>query len=100
MKFGLTKENYNYILETVVLPLKAKNAVVYCYGSRARGDHQVFSDLDLMVESKSKNGLDLGNIIEKLQTSNFPYKVDLVHILDFAEAYKKSYLADRKIFSE
>lgn len=98
MKFGITKEHYDYIYNNVILPLKAKGAEVYCYGSRARGDHQPFSDLDLMVESESKNNLKLEDIIELLQKSNFPYKVDLVHISDFADSYKKSYQADRVLF--
>lgn len=96
MKFGLTDEQYNQILEIIVKPLMKKGAKVYCYGSRARGDHQKFSDIDLMVESSSKDKLKIPDLQENIQNSNFPFKVDLVHISDFAESYKSSYLRDRK----
>ncbi len=98
MKFGLTPHEYNYIINSVVEPLKKEGAVVWCYGSRARGDHKEFSDLDLMIESSQKNDALIGLIIEELENSNFPYKVDLVHFSDFADSYKKSYLNDHVIF--
>lgn len=98
MKFGLTSDQYNKIVQTIVQPLVKNGAKVYCYGSRARGDFKQFSDLDLMVESTSKEQLNLGELIERIQNSNFPYKVDLVHISDFSENYKDSYLKDRQQF--
>ena len=100
MKFGLTDEQYNQILEIIVKPLMTEGAKVYCYGSRARGDHQKFSDVDLMVESSSKDNLKISDLIETIQNSNFPFKVDLVHISEFAESYKESYLKDRIEFKD
>lgn len=98
MMFGLTPDEYRYILDTIVAPLEAKGARVFCYGSRARGDHQRFSDLDLMVEAT----LDLTPLISRLQeqlsSSNFPYKVDLVELRHFADSYKPGYLQDRRRF--
>ena len=98
MRFGLTDQQFAFIDQKVVRPLAAKGAAVFCFGSRARGDHQPFSDLDLMVESSSKTDLNLEAIAEELSSSNFPLKVDLVHILDFADSYKDSYLAERTPF--
>ena len=95
MKFGLSPQQIEFINKTVVDPLRKKGAVVYCYGSRARGDYKKFSDLDLMVESEDKKNLDLGKLMEILQNSNFPYKVDIVHFSDFAESYKPSYQKDK-----
>lgn len=98
MKFGLTEEQYHYIKKEVVDPLTKKNVVVYCYGSRARGDYKKFSDLDLMIEGQPKEDLRLGDIKEKLQNSNFPYKVDLVLFSEFAETYKAGYQNDKILF--
>lgn len=95
MKFALSQQQYEYIHQTVVMPLQQKGAQIYCFGSRARGNHQPFSDLDLMIESESKQNLNIGQIQEQLQNGNFPFKVDLVHISDFADSYKSSYLQDR-----
>ena len=99
MKFGLTKDQYEFILETVANPLRAKGSQVYCYGSRARGSHNPFSDLDLMVESDLTEGqLGVPEIQESLQKSNFPYKVDIAHISNFAESYRPSYEKDKVVF--
>ena len=98
MKFGLTPSQYQYILDTVVKPLNLLGANIWCYGSRARGNYNPFSDLDLMVESDRDLSGDLGNIIEQLENSNFPYKVDLVQFMHFAESYKSNYLSERQLF--
>jgi uncharacterized protein len=96
MKFGLKPSEFQFIKLKVVEPLEALGAKVFCYGSRARGDHKPYSDLDLMIESKNKDALPISFISESIQNSNFPYKVDLVHISEFAQTYKKSYELDRK----
>jgi len=98
MKFGLTKEQHDFIDSTVVTPLKAVNARVWVFGSRARGDQQAFSDLDLLIESADDLTATLGDIEEQLIESNFPYKVDLVLEKNLAEAYRTSYLNDRVLW--
>lgn len=98
MKFGLTQEEWNLININLVQPIIAQGATVYCYGSRARGDYKKFSDLDLMVEGSTTNTLNLPTLHEKIQNSNFPYKVDLVHYSEFADAYKPSYEKDKTLF--
>ncbi len=95
MRFGLTQEQSKFIHENVVEPIAKLGGRVFVYGSRARGDHQRFSDLDLMVEFNRPLYPSLAHIQELLQNSNFPYKVDLVPYPEFAEAYKKSYQKDK-----
>lgn len=96
--FGLSPQQYEFILKTVALPVRAHGAELYCYGSRARGDHRAFSDLDLMIEGDQKLRSEIGLISETLQNSSFPFKVDLVLFSDFSEAYRDSYEADKKRF--
>ena len=98
MRFGLTPEQYRLVVAMVVKPLSVHGAKVYCYGSRARGDYQKFSDLDLMVEGDAKVRPLLSEMREALQASDLPIKVDLVYEPDFAEAYRQGYLNDRKPF--
>jgi predicted nucleotidyltransferase len=98
MMFGLTPGEYAWILDEVVAPLTARGAQVYCYGSRARGDHGPHSDLDLMVEAKEDLSALVSLLQERLTESNFPYKVDLVQFRHFADAYKAGYLNDRVPF--
>lgn len=93
MKYGLTREQFDFINTEVIQPIQKQGGRVFVYGSRARGDYKKFSDLDLMVESQSK--IPLGAIQEKLETGNFPLKVDLVWYGDFAESYKPGYQKDK-----
>jgi predicted nucleotidyltransferase len=95
MKYGLTAEQVTYLRETVVVPLAAQGAVVYLYGSRARGDHQPFSDIDLMIEGEPIKPAELSRIRESLVEGPLPYKVDLVLISEFADSYRAGYLQDR-----
>jgi len=95
MKFGLTREQYQYIQETVVYPLRTQRATVWVFGSRARGDQNEFSDLDLMVESNEDVSSSVGKIQEVLEEGNFPYKVDIVQSKDFAESYRESFERDK-----
>jgi predicted nucleotidyltransferase len=95
MKFGLTEEQYQYIQKIVIGPLKDQGATVWIFGSRARGDHKEFSDLDLMVGSKEDISSSLGKIQETLEDGNFPFKVDVVLSKDFAESYRESFERDK-----
>ncbi|NOX76778.1 MAG: nucleotidyltransferase domain-containing protein [Gammaproteobacteria bacterium] len=98
MKFGLTKEQYAFIDNTVLVPLKEVNAKVWVFGSRTRGDHQTFSDLDLVIESDIDVTTTVGKIEENLIESNFPYKVDLILEKNLADAYRPGFLQDRVLF--
>lgn len=97
MKFGLTESEYEYIDKNVAKPLKKLNASLFCFGSRARGDHKKFSDLDLMIETASSQNLrEMKSLIEeKLSAGNFPYKVDLVFLDELASTYRESYEQDK-----
>lgn len=98
MKFGLSDDQFNFLLEQVALPLQKKGATIWCFGSRARGDHRIFSDVDLMVESDLELIHEIGEIQEILSKSNFPFKVDIVEYRNFADSYKQNYLTERKPF--
>lgn len=95
MKYGLSDEQLQFLNETVVRPLRDQGARVWIFGSRARGDHRPFSDIDLMVESDTDLFALVSRIQETLLESNFPFKVDLVQERDFAKSYRPGYLRDR-----
>ena len=95
MKFGLNEYEYQFILKMIVTPLIKKGARVWCFGSRARGSHQPFSDLDLMIESAVDLSREIGAITEKLIESDFPYKVDIVQEIQFADSYRTNFLKER-----
>ena len=95
MAIGLTREELQYIKETVVTPLNELGAEVYCFGSRAREDYQRGSDLDLMVVSDHGLAREISSIAEKLENSNFPYLVEIIEENKFARAYLENYKEER-----
>ena len=57
------------------------NANIYLYGSRARGTHREYSDIDLALDcGKEKSPLPLGEARSILEATHIPYKIDLVNI--------------------
>lgn len=103
MKFGLTGNEFDFIVREIVQPLNEFGLKVYCFGSRARGDHQKFSDLDLLVEIKEdfafeKVSSKIGQITETLVESNFPYKVDLVLSNRLASSYLENIDREKVVF--
>ena len=99
-RFGLTDQQYKLVEKTIVEPWEKKGATIYCYGSRARGDHKEFSDLDLMVESPKDLTTEISRAQENISNSHFPYKVDIVQLSEFAESYKPGYEKDKVLFRQ
>ncbi len=64
---------------------KDSDVKVYLFGSRARGDHMPFSDVDLAFLSDEDISGRLTLLREILDESNFPYKVDLVNLKESKE---------------
>lgn len=95
--FGLTPEQFSFIDQQIVKPLEAEACRVFCYGSRARGDHKTFSDLDLMIEGGISEDAEkiISEMRELLTESNFPIKVEIVRLDQFAAAYKAGYEQDK-----
>jgi len=61
---------------------------IYLFGSRARGDASVYSDIDIAIESSSALSSKLSQVRFELEESLIPYKVDLI------ELSKAPYLRD------
>lgn len=97
MNFGLESDDYKFIQETLK-PLTESGAKIYCFGSRARGDHKKFSDLDLMVEGSGSYDNELGLIKESFEESRLPIKVDIVELKNFAVEYLQNYEKDKVKF--
>jgi len=98
MRFGLTDSEYAFIIQRVVEPLEKLGARVWCFGSRARGDHRPTSDLDLLVDASQDLRGKLFEISEYLIESDFPYKVDLVEEKNLAKSYRAQIERERVPF--
>ena len=52
---------------------------VLAFGSRVSGNYKKTSDLDLLLKSESKlSSLVLGNLRERFELSNLPFRVDIL----------------------
>lgn len=95
MKFGLNEAEYLFIYDILIQPLKRLGAGVYVFGSRARGDHEKYSDIDILVCSSENLSPQIGEYSDIIENSNFPYKVDVVEARNLAESYRPSVYEDR-----
>lgn len=97
MKFGLDLQNWKTLEDLLINPLKNKGAELWVFGSRARGDHRQFSDIDILVRFKPGCQVmdgELFRIKDDLIESNLPIKVDLVLEHELAETYRSQILKE------
>ena len=53
---------------------------IYLFGSRARGDNRANSDYDIAIESDKNLKSEIARINDIIETSNIPFKVDIVEL--------------------
>ncbi len=95
---GLSESEYQFVLDTIQKPLVKNGATLWLFGSRARGTHSPYADVDLLIEGELNRSL-LSELREKLEESNFPFKVDLVPDAELADSYRANVYKDRKRFT-
>lgn len=92
-RFGLTQEQVKLIKKLIETFLP--DSKVYVFGSRSRGDHKRYSDLDLAVESKSPIAKEaLSALQEQFTESTLPFKVDLIELLKIDTDFRNSIQED------
>lgn len=72
--FGLSEEIYNKIKNII----KKYEYDFIIFGSRARGDYKLNSDIDIAIENVKEE--DIYNIQNEFDLLDIPYTVDLVFI--------------------
>lgn len=68
--------------------LKQSPVTFYVFGSRAKGVHKKFSDLDLCFKGNMPNSI-LYKIQEELINSNLPFKVDIVNFNQCSKEFQQ-----------
>jgi hypothetical protein len=97
MKFGMSATDFAILEKVAIRPLKTHGCKVWIFGSRARGDHKAFSDIDVLYEEVT-GPLPAGlksQIAEDLEESRLNFKVDIVNIADAAKSYLPGIMKDR-----
>ena len=56
------------------------DAHIYLFGSRARGDASIYSDIDIAIEGDASLAQKLAQIRFTIEESQIPQKVDLVDL--------------------
>jgi uncharacterized protein len=100
--FGLSESDWRIFERIVLIPLKTLGAEVWVFGSRARGQHRPFSDLDVLYrlnEATKKTDANFDARIFEIKAnaedSNLAIKVDLVDESTLAASYRDAILEDR-----
>ncbi len=91
MNHGLSEDEFNFLMNEVVQPLKKLNAKVFLFGSRASGQFKKFSDVDVTYIQSEKQRIpshEIFRIITNVEDSRFSYKIDLVNYDELASSYK------------
>jgi predicted nucleotidyltransferase len=83
-------------LKSLVIELfKEENVILILFGSRARGDYNRVSDIDIgILPDKNLDRKKLILLKEKIDNLNFPYTVDVVDLSKVSEAFRERVLRD------
>lgn len=92
--FGMSKAEFDLLERTVLAPLKAAGATLFLFGSRARGDHSRYSDVDILIEG-NVDRMVIAHVREEIEESLFPYSVDLVEAEALAASYGSAVAKER-----
>jgi predicted nucleotidyltransferase len=98
MKFGLSDVDFQLLENLVINPLKHRGAKVFIFGSRVRGTHHPFSDVDILFVPKSEEEPSLSElslIKEAVEESRLGVKIDIVSERELAKSYKSHVFAER-----
>ena len=74
-------------------------AKIYLFGSRARGTHSQWSDIDLALDAgKPLEPQDIGEINDLMEALTTPYKISVVDIYRISELMKKAIEQDKIVW--
>jgi uncharacterized protein len=95
MKFGLDPKEFEILDQLLLQPLRNHGAKIWVFGSRARGDHKKYSDLDVLYQAGNLPSGLMYDIKTNLEESKLPIKVDIVNDSELAKSYRESVEKDR-----
>jgi predicted nucleotidyltransferase len=91
---------YKDILLPIILQHLPDSKVIL-YGSRARGDFHVGSDIDIAIDNHKKiKGAIIGAIIYDIEESIIPITFDIVDFWSVSDEMSKNILKDAVIWKE
>jgi predicted nucleotidyltransferase len=88
---GLKNEEWSFIKKNLERFLP-KESTVYFFGSRYRGDHKPYSDLDMSIHTQKEEKFDrarFGSLEDIFADSDIPYKIDLSDFDSLDETFQE-----------
>ncbi|HCY74603.1 MAG TPA: hypothetical protein DHV28_01660 [Ignavibacteriales bacterium] len=98
-------DNYNQIYlakikEIILSIIDTKEYKVFLFGSRATKKFKRYSDVDIGLLGNKPVGNAYYKIINKIEESDIPYKVDIVDFALVDEQFKKIALEEIEIWND
>ena len=74
---------------------------IVLFGSRARGENSVFSDVDIgVIPAGELNRRRITLLQEKIEELNIPYKVEIVNLSEVSDEFKQEALKEAVIWKD
>jgi predicted nucleotidyltransferase len=87
------------VKSAVLDAFRDQNITIFLFGSRARGDFNRHSDLDIGI--LPKQGYDRKKLVylkDKLENLNIPYKVDVIDMSTVSDVFREKALKEGEIW--
>lgn len=92
-RHGVEEEHKKKIIG--VLTVLFPDAIIYLFGSRARGTQREYSDIDLAIDGGAPiNPGAIGEAKAMLSESNIPYVIEVVDFNEISETMKNAILTE------
>ncbi|MEB2309075.1 MAG: nucleotidyltransferase domain-containing protein [Candidatus Brocadiaceae bacterium] len=89
------------VKDIVITFLKDEEVKVILFGSRARGNNQISSDVDVGIIPAGKFREERITLLkEKIENINIPYKVEIVNLSEVSEEFKREAMKDAIIWKD
>jgi predicted nucleotidyltransferase len=99
MNIGIDEQSKHKIIGIISVLLPESS--IYLFGSRSRGTHLQWSDIDIALETKNSIVIMItGEIASMFEASNMPYKIQVVDINSVSEKMRENILKDRVIWKK
>ncbi len=99
MDDGVIKEDKLKIIR--ILNALFPGVKIYLYGSRARGSHREWSDIDLALDGEQEiDSYNLGEARDMLKESRIMYKIQLVDLQAISPEFKEAIQKDLVLWQE
>ncbi len=98
---SIGKEYLSAVKEVVITFLKDEKVKIILFGSRARGNNQRCSDVDIGIIPAGKFHEERITLLkEKIENTNIPYKVEIVNLSEVSEEFKREAMKDAIVWKD